>query len=87
VTCSPRAAAVLILLTLTPLTHHAAPKFSYEDWGKVLGKYVDARGYVNYDALAVDRGDLDRFLAAIEKTSPARDRDSRPGGRTGIFDG
>jgi hypothetical protein len=71
VTCrSPRAAAALVLLVLFPLALNAAPKFSYEDWGKVLGKYVDARGYVNYDALAVDRGDLDRFLAAIEKTSP-----------------
>jgi hypothetical protein len=70
VTCSPRAAAALVLLALTPLALHAAPKFSYEDWGKVLGKYVDARGHVNYDALAVDRGDLDRFLAAIEKASP-----------------
>ena len=69
-TCrSPRAAA-LVLSALLPLALRAASKFSYEDWGKVLGTYVDARGYVNYDALVKKRGDLDRFLAAIEKTSP-----------------
>jgi Protein of unknown function, DUF547 len=71
VTCRPScAAAALAVLALWPLALHAAPKFSYEDWNRVLGKYVDARGSVNYDALAKDRGDLDRFLAAIEKTSP-----------------
>lgn len=70
-TCRPpRAAAALVLLALSPLALLAAPKFSYEDWNKVLGKYVDTRGYVDYDALAKDRGDLDRFLAAIEKNSP-----------------
>ena len=69
-TCrSPRTAA-LVLSALLPLVLHAASKFSYEDWGKVLGRYVDARGYVNYEALVKDRGDLDRFVAAIEKTSP-----------------
>ena len=68
----PRAgpAAALALLALTPLALLSAPKFTYEDWNKVLGKVVDTRGYVNYDALAKDRGDLDRFLAAVEKTSP-----------------
>jgi hypothetical protein len=57
----------------------AASKFSYDDWNKVLGKFVDARGYVNYDALAKDRGDLDRFLAAIEKTSPRSNPELFPG--------
>ena len=78
-TCrSPRAAAALAVLALLPLALHAAPKFSYEDWNKVLGKYVDGRGYVNYDALAADHGDLDRFVAAIEKTSPRSNPDLFP---------
>jgi hypothetical protein len=63
-------AAALVLLVLTPRAVLSAPKFPYEDWNKVLGKVVDTRGYVNYDALAKDRGDLDRFLVSIEKTSP-----------------
>lgn len=48
----------------------AAGKFSYDDWTKVLGKYVNDKGRVNYKALAKDRADLDRFIASIEKTSP-----------------
>ncbi len=64
------ASAALLLCALFPLALQAAPRFSYEDWNKVLGKYVDGRGYVNYDALAADRPDLDRFLASIEKISP-----------------
>jgi hypothetical protein len=64
------AIAALVVLAGAPRALRAASKFSYEDWNKVLAKFVDARGYVNYDALAKDRGDLDLFLAAIEKTSP-----------------
>jgi len=59
--------AAAAVLAAAPVS---AAGFSYDDWSRVLGKYVDARGYVNYDALAKDRGDLDKFLAAIEKTSP-----------------
>lgn len=67
----PRAGlAAALLLVLPSISLLSAPTFSYEDWNKVLGKYVDSRGYVNYEALAKSRGDLDRFLAAIEKTSP-----------------
>jgi Protein of unknown function, DUF547 len=47
----------------------AAP-FSHADWTVVLAKYVDARGMVNYNALAKDRATLDRYLAAIEQHSP-----------------
>jgi len=64
------ALAALVALAGAPHALLSASKFSYEDWNKVLGKFVDARGYVNYDALAKDRGDLDRFLLAIEKASP-----------------
>jgi len=48
----------------------AASKFSYDDWNKVLGKYVNDKGRVNYEALAKDRADLDRLVASVEKTSP-----------------
>ncbi len=68
------AAATLATLAAAALVSapvSAAPKFSPDDLTKVLKKYVDARGYVNYDALAKDRADLDRYLTAIETTSPA----------------
>jgi hypothetical protein len=64
-----RVFAVFAVLALASPAR-AASKFPYDDWNKVLGKFVDVRGYVNYDALAKDRADLDRFLAAIERTSP-----------------
>ena len=64
------ALAALAVLAGAPRPIRAASKFSYEDWNKVLGTFVDARGYVNYEALTKDRGDLDRFLLAIEKASP-----------------
>ena len=67
-----------LVVAFAPRAAGAASKFSYEDWNKVLGKFVDARGYVNYDALAKDRGDLDRFVAAIEKTSPRSSPDLFP---------
>lgn len=56
----------------------AASKFSYEDWSKVLGKYVNEKGYVNYEALAKDRAELDRFIASIEKTGPQSSPESFP---------
>jgi len=65
--------SLLLLLTAVATAIRADSKFSYEDWSRVLGRFVDARGYVSYDALAKERADLDRFLAAIEKTSPKSD--------------
>ncbi|HVS16119.1 MAG TPA: DUF547 domain-containing protein [Thermoanaerobaculia bacterium] len=44
--------------------------FDHGDWGTVLGRFVDHRGLVDYQALASDRATLDRYLAAIEATSP-----------------
>ncbi|HRC84402.1 MAG TPA: DUF547 domain-containing protein [Thermoanaerobaculia bacterium] len=44
--------------------------FSHQDWNSVVSKYVDARGRVNYQGLSQDRSALDRYVAAVEKTSP-----------------
>lgn len=67
----PRLASFALgtVLLLSPPGHGAEP-FSYESWARVLEAHVDSRGLVGYDALARDRGDLDRFLAAVAKTSP-----------------
>jgi hypothetical protein len=48
----------------------AAAGFSHADWTRVLARHVDTRGMVDYQALARDRGDLDRYLAAVEARSP-----------------
>lgn len=52
----------------------SSSSFSYSDWNLVLEKFVDEKGRVDYAALARDRAALDRFLAAVERTSP----DSEP---------
>jgi hypothetical protein len=70
------AAAALLVLAAAPA--RAAEPFSHADWGTVLGKFVDARGYVNYAALAKDRAELDRYVAALEATSPRNAADRFP---------
>lgn len=47
-----------------------AQGFSHTDWTSVLSKFVDARGRVNYQALAQDRATFDRYLATIEAQGP-----------------
>lgn len=42
----------------------------YEVWNRVLQKYVDAEGRVNFTAVARDRGDLDRFVAWVYDNGP-----------------
>jgi Protein of unknown function, DUF547 len=42
----------------------------YEAWARVLQKYVDAEGRVNFSGLAKDRADLDRFVAYVYATGP-----------------
>jgi hypothetical protein len=52
----------------------APSAWSYEDLDYVLERYVSERGLVDYDGLVKDRASLDRFVRAVEETSP----DSRP---------
>ncbi len=37
-------------------------------WARVLGRFVDTRGAVDFKALAADRGDLDRMLRHVAET-------------------
>ncbi len=48
--------------------------FSHDDLGRVLHRFVDEEGLVNYRGLAQDREDLDRYLATVEEVGP----ESRP---------
>lgn len=43
-------------------------------WERVLERFVDESGRVDYAALARDRGDLDRFVAWIYGNGPGADR-------------
>ena len=64
-------ASAFALTASLPSAARAAESFSHADWTAVLGKYVNANGMVNYNDMAKDRATLDRYLAAVEKTSPA----------------
>lgn len=74
---------VLLPLLLLALPLGAQERFRHADWGKVLARFVDARGRVDYEALAKDRADLDRYLESVRRVSPRSrpdlfpDRDDR----------
>lgn len=63
---------IFVLLASLSLATVASARevFSHDDWSRVLERFVDDRGYVDYQGLARDRADLDRYLTAIEATSP-----------------
>lgn len=42
----------------------------YDAWGRVLDKYVDAEGRIDFAGVAKDRGDLDRFVAYVYDIGP-----------------
>ena len=42
----------------------------YEAWSRVLTKFVDARGRVDFAGVAKDRADLDRFVAYVYDVGP-----------------
>ena len=47
-----------------------APAFDHQDWSAVLSRFVDERGRVDYEALARDRENLDRYLTQIAEIGP-----------------
>jgi len=47
-----------------------AEAFDHRDWSQVLARVVDENGRVDYEALAEDRRQLDRYLEAIAETGP-----------------
>ncbi len=77
------AAVAMVLLagcsTLAPAPDVPAPnqQSAQEAWARVLEGFVDARGEVDFDALARNRGDLDRYVRHVADTPLA----SLPQGR------
>jgi len=47
-----------------------APAFEHQDWSEVLSRFVDESGRVDYEALARDRGRLDRYLEQLAEGGP-----------------
>jgi hypothetical protein len=44
--------------------------FDHQDWSAVLSRFVNERGRIDYEALARDRGGLDRYLVQIAEIGP-----------------
>ncbi len=61
-----------------PAEAEISATFSHEDWTKVLEKFVDDRGRVDYRGLAGDRAVFDRYLRQVETVSPETDPDRFP---------
>ncbi|MEQ1515500.1 MAG: DUF547 domain-containing protein [Usitatibacteraceae bacterium] len=51
----------------TPTPMIAPP---YDAWARVLEKFVDGQGRINFSAAAKDRADLDRFVAYVYDVGP-----------------
>jgi Protein of unknown function, DUF547 len=52
-------------LTIVPLSPPP-----YDAWTRVLEKYVDSQGRINFSGIAQDRADLDRFVSYIYAIGP-----------------
>ena len=66
------AAVVAGCATMTPpvLTEPLPPQAPIEAWSRVLDRFVDGEGRVDFEGLAGDRRDLDRYVAWIGTNGP-----------------
>lgn len=73
-------ALALAVLLLQPGAgaRSGSPGFAHDDWARVLERFVDARGRVDYEGLAADREILDRYIRAVEAVSPESHPDRFP---------
>jgi len=58
---------LLFLLLTVPLTGHG---FDHSDWEAALIKFVDDKGFVDYDKLLANRDQFDRYLQKIKTQGP-----------------
>ncbi len=62
---------VILLGVLTEVCVLAdPPRFSHEEWTRVLSHFVDERGFVDYQALAEQREVFDSYIAKVVSTGP-----------------
>jgi len=69
--------ALLVMVLLISVTWTSSSvafeRFSHDDWTAVLQRFVDDKGFVDYQSLASDRTVFDRYLASVEQMSPVSD--------------
>lgn len=58
--------------------NEGAPPFSHQALTRVLERFVDDKGRVDYSGLAADREDLDAYVASLAAVSPASHPDLFP---------
>ena len=66
-------AACTAIRPTTEATVPAAPPFSHADLDRVLERFVDERGRVDYAGLQRDPSDVERYYAALAVVSPDSD--------------
>jgi hypothetical protein len=71
-------AAVAAALLATLATSTLAAAWDDADLDRVLGRYVDDEGFVDYEGLVAHRAPLDRYVEALGRTSPDSDPDRFP---------
>lgn len=72
-------AVIAVLLLAVSAVAHAAPGDAYMAWGRVLAKFVNERGEIDFRALASERSDLDAFLDHVARSSPRSAPDAYSG--------
>ncbi|MEZ4792574.1 MAG: DUF547 domain-containing protein [Gelidibacter sp.] len=55
---------------LTSTTANSAVNVDHSDWDKLLKKYVNAKGYVDYKGFKADQDKLDAYLDKLAKLKP-----------------
>ncbi|MFT5174209.1 MAG: hypothetical protein ACI8W7_002396 [Gammaproteobacteria bacterium] len=63
-------AGVVMLSDTAATTTTPAPP-PCDVWAKVLGRFVDSQGRVDFAAIANDRADLDRFVSYVSEVAPS----------------
>jgi hypothetical protein len=63
---------ICLIVFVAPIDQAYAGNTGYDtvSWSRVLEKFVDERGYVNYQGLSENRNDLDHYLDMISKSGP-----------------
>lgn len=70
-TARGRAAAAAVLFMLAALAASMAQGVDADQpWARVLAKYVNERGEVDFHGVAADEADLDAFLQYVQRISP-----------------
>ena len=55
-------------LVPAPNVPKPSPQAAQDAWARVLSRFVNERGEVDFEALATDRGDLDRYVRYVADT-------------------